>query len=231
MSPPFLVVPKGERYSCPWHNNQIQFSSEVTLCSGIEPNGSKCWRRDYSVLYDNQDDKGIFLCWYHKSQKRGLLARIQKDESGNTLQPVFSRRGELPSADIEVKIPGEKELRVIFPGWQFDALTHGYDPRIKASIRKVIEDYFAFLRRKRPKALKELRKEVGREPRKGEVDELDWRYRCHLARGWVYLLMNTPTDEGLTYATPGYQSQRRKGVLIKIGHTNAPRKRMETYEK
>ncbi|KAF9096793.1 hypothetical protein BGX27_001090 [Mortierella sp. AM989] len=229
VSPPFLVVPEGNAYCCPKHHKpQPHNGSELITCSAMRNDGTDCTMRDYRVIYSNQKHKDIFLCEYHELFMRGQLVRDRREKFPNPLQPTFSRQ---PSADIEVHIVGKRHPCVVFNGSQFDELTQGYDSEIKASIRSAIYEYFEFLSKPQEAALKELRKQLGRKPSDEESEKLEDRYRDHLARGCIYLLMPFPSKLQLEKMSSEDQTLCEKGVLIKIGYTSNLKKRLQCYKR
>ncbi|KAI1319680.1 hypothetical protein EDD11_003374 [Mortierella claussenii] len=116
-----------------------------------------------------------------QKQQQQQQQKLEYDLFDDRQEPEWDRGGPAPSEDITVQIrvgaATENNLswRTVIPGWRFDELTFNYDPLIKDEIRKVIQDYFRFLRMARASDLEEGSKE--------------WvQYRAHLANGHVYLL-------------------------------------------
>ncbi|KAF9357095.1 hypothetical protein BGX26_004269 [Mortierella sp. AD094] len=172
------------------------------------------------------EDIGEFSYRNHGFRNRGHNVRSEREKLGRPLKPTFSRKDKLPSA-IKIQIPGENSPCLVFPRWQLDMLTHGYDPEIQASIHKVIKDYFASLQKKLSKA----HKEAGREPRKENADKPDKGDRGHLrARGCVYLLMPEPSEIEFEEMNTEDRLACEKGVLIKIGYSRNLRQRLNQHK-
>ncbi|KAF9104059.1 hypothetical protein BGX27_010256, partial [Mortierella sp. AM989] len=143
LSPRFLVVPHDEDYFCSYHRSLFLPADghETRYCSAIKNDGRNC-TLGISIKHNHS---GILLCEHHSIQMRGRNVRTWSQRNGILLQPAFTRQDNPPSSDITFHNYCRQAPIVVFPGWQFDALTQGYNPYIKNSIRRTIEEYFAFL--------------------------------------------------------------------------------------